>query len=60
MASRRAKSNTGRFFGRRRAKTVELKVEEIRVIDPTRSRDDAWAYFDLNFEFSRIKTPQAI
>jgi hypothetical protein len=58
MASKRAKSNRGRFFGKRRAKTVQLKVEEIGAIDPRASRDDAWAYFDLNFDFSRNQKPQ--
>ena len=53
-------SNRAKFFGRRHAKAVHLKAgEEIHVIDPRASRDEAWAYFDLDLEFSRIKKPQA-
>jgi hypothetical protein len=60
MASKRAKSNRGRFFGKRRAKTVQLRAgEEIHAIDPKRSRDEAWAYVDLNLDFSRIKRAAA-
>jgi hypothetical protein len=45
---------------RRRAKTAQLKAgEEIRALDPRASRDEAWAYYDLDLEFSRIKPPQA-
>ena len=60
MASKRARSNRGRYFGRRRAKTVQLKAgEEIHALDPRASRDEAWAYYDLDLDFSRIKKPQA-
>jgi hypothetical protein len=46
--SSRAKSNRGRFFGRRRAKPVQLeRAKEILVIDPARSFDDPWRFFEI-------------
>jgi len=60
MASKRAKSNRGRYFGKRRAKTVRIKAcDEIRPLDPRESRDAAWTYYEEmdQVEFSRIKTP---
>jgi hypothetical protein len=59
MASKRAKSNRGRFFGKRRMRPVRPKAgEEIHVVDPRASRDEAWTYYEMNpiLEFSRIKT----
>jgi hypothetical protein len=61
MASKRAKSNRGRYFGRRRAKTVRSEVlNDIRALDPRVSRDAAWAYYDeMDLDFSRIKARAA-
>jgi hypothetical protein len=46
----RSKSNRGRFFGRRRAKLVEMPVaseDESQAWDPSRSLEDWLAYIDL-------------
>jgi hypothetical protein len=48
MSSKRAKSNRGRFFGKRRVKPVRPKAgEEIHVIDPRASRDEAWRLIEV-------------
>jgi hypothetical protein len=46
MASKRSKSNRGRFVGRRRAKGVELEIEDVRGIDAKRSPDECWQWLE--------------
>jgi hypothetical protein len=61
MASKRAKSNRGRFMGKRRAKLVTLDghIEIIQVADPKASCDEAWRFMeDLEmFNDSRNQKP---
>jgi hypothetical protein len=59
MASKRAKSNRGRFFGRRCGKTVQLRgADEIGAIDPRASRESACKFLDLEmFDDSRNQKP---
>jgi hypothetical protein len=52
-------SQRGRFFGRRKPRTVEalerLAVEEAKVLDPMR-REDWWRFLDLQTELEEAKT----
>jgi hypothetical protein len=60
MAKR--KTNRAKYFGPKRKKTVRHEVlNNIQALEPMRSRDEAWAYYDEmdHLEFSRIKPPQA-
>jgi hypothetical protein len=64
MASKRAKSNRGRFMGRRRAKPVTLNghMEITQVADPKASCDAAWRFLDLetDLDFSRNQRPKPV
>jgi hypothetical protein len=45
----RKKSNRGRFFGRRRAKVVDVRVaiDEPRALEPRHSLDDWLAFIEI-------------
>jgi len=51
-ASRRSKSNRAKNFGKKRLRVIQDDVSNVRLLDPTRSRDDAWHLFELGIDFS--------
>jgi hypothetical protein len=54
MSSSRAKSNRGRFFGRRKPKPIEPELLEGRAIDPAHSLQDWLAWLQVvSWESSR-------
>jgi hypothetical protein len=57
MASKRAKSNRGRFMGKRRAKLVTLDghIEITPIGDPKHDKDEAWRLLELVDDFQTFK-----
>ena len=56
--SRRSKSNRARRFGSRRPMVIRNDAPvDVRLLDPVRSRDDAWRAFELGIDFSGNQKP---
>jgi hypothetical protein len=47
MSNKRSKSNRGKFFGKRRAKIIQVPADDVRLLDPSQDRDSAWRFLDV-------------